>query len=150
MPAESPLRAAVHGLVRVARLVEGATGDLSIADFRVLSLIACGEDRPSRVAARLLLSRPTVSSTLESLGRRGLIVRSSPPGDARTASLALTDEGADLLARAERRMSRQLELLCDRAPDAGVVIRALAALDEVLEAVVTDRMERAANTPEST
>ena len=55
---------AVRGLVRVARIVESASGDLSIADFRVVSIIASGEDSPSRVAARLLLSRPTRSLSL--------------------------------------------------------------------------------------
>ena len=144
---DSLLPAAVRGLIRVARLVEGASGDLSIADFRVLSIIASGEDSPSQVAARLLLSKPTISSTLDSLRRRGLIERSPMPDDARAVTLALSAKGTDLLDRAERRMSRQLELLCARTPDADQVVASLAALEVAIEAVVTDRLTRAANAP---
>jgi DNA-binding MarR family transcriptional regulator len=150
MPDESLLPDAVRALVRVSRLVESASGDLGIADYRVLSIIASGEDSPSRVAARLLLSRPTISATLDSLGRRGLILRSSVPDDARATALSLSDVGADLLRRAEVRMSRQLELLCERTPDAQQVIGSLAWLGGAIEAAVTDRIERAANAPELT
>jgi hypothetical protein len=47
-------------------------------------------------------------------------------------------------------MSRQLELLCDRTPDADQVIACLAWLERAIEAAVTDRLERAANTPRPT
>ena len=139
--------AAVRGIVRVSRLVESASGDLSVADYRVLSIIAGGEGSPSRVAARLLLSRPTISSTLDSLGKRGLIIRSSVPDDGRAATLTLSEDGADLLGRAQVRMSRQLELLSERTPDAEQVIAALAWLDVAMEAAVTDRLARAAKPP---
>ncbi|QTE28187.1 MarR family transcriptional regulator [Pengzhenrongella sicca] len=145
VPTDPLLLAAVRGLVRASRLVESGTGDLSVADFRVLSIIAMGDASPSRIADRLLLSRPTISSTLDSLGKRGLIDRLSVPGDARAATLSLTQDGADLLGRAERRMSRQLELLSERTPDAGQVVAALAWLDAAMEAVVTDRLARAAS-----
>ena len=139
---------AVRGLVRVARIVESASGDLSIADFRVVSIIASGENSPSRVAARLLLSRPTITATLDSLEKRGLVLRSGVADDARATALSLTEEGIVLLGRAEARMSRQLELLCERTPDAQQVISSLAWLGDVLEAVVTDRIARAAAMPE--
>mgnify|MGYP001796669726 CR=1 FL=1 len=42
-------------------------------------------------------------------------------------------------------MSRQLELLSDRTPDAGQVIASLAMLDEAMEAAVAERLARAAN-----
>jgi DNA-binding MarR family transcriptional regulator len=149
MPDDSLLSAAVRGIVRVSRLVESASGDLSIADYRVLSIISGGEGSPSRVAARLLLSKPTISSTLDSLGKRGLIIRSSVPDDGRAATLTVSKDGAGLLRRAQARMSRQLELLCERTPDADQVVASLAWLDVAMEAAVTDRMARAANTPTS-
>ncbi|MGV8965607.1 MAG: MarR family winged helix-turn-helix transcriptional regulator [Cellulomonas sp.] len=144
---DSPLPTAVRGLIRVARLVEAAAGDLSIADFRVLSIIARGEDSPSQVATRLLLSKPTISSTLDSLRKRGLIERSTVPDDARAVTLSLSEEGADLLERAERRMSRQLELLCAHTPDADQIVASLATLEGAVEDIVTDRLARAANAP---
>lgn len=146
---ESPLSAAVRGLVRASRLVESASRDMSIADFRVLSLIARGEESPSLIATRLMLSRPTISSTLDSLGKRGLIVRSVAPDDGRAARLSLTGDGLDELERADRRMSRQLELLCERTPAAADVVAALGLLDAAVEAVVAERLVRAAGASES-
>ena len=107
MSDESLLPAAVRGLVRVSRLAQRATGDLGIADFRVLAIIAGREGSASRGAARLLLSRPTIGSTLDFLARRGLTVRSSVPDDARATTVSLSEQGADLLRRTEQRMSRQ-------------------------------------------
>ena len=144
MPDNSLLSTAVRGLIRASRLIESATGDLSIADWRVLSIIANGEGSPSRIADRLLLSRPTISATLDSLSKRGLIERMAMPDDARAASISLSVDGADQLARAEVRMSRQLELLCGRTPDASQVISALAELDAAIEAAVAERLERQA------
>jgi len=144
---DSLLSAAVRGIVRASRLVESASGDLSIADYRVLSIIAGGEGSPSRVAGRLLLSKPTISSTLDSLSKRGLIIRKSVPDDARAATVTVSEDGTDLLRRAQVRMSRQLELLCERTPDAEQVIASLAGLDVAMEAAVTDRLARAAANP---
>ena len=147
MPADSLLPTAVRGLIRVSRLIESATGDLSVADWRVLSIIERGEGSPSRVADRLLLSRPTISATLDSLAKRGLIERTTLPDDARAVSISLSADGVELLGRAEVRMSRQLELLCDRTADASRVVAALALLDDAIEAAVTERIERSGSTP---
>ena len=144
MTENAHLPEAVRAIVRASRIVEAASGELGIADFRVLSIIAAGEDSPSRVAARLLLSRPTISATLDSLLKRGLIVRASVPDDARAAALSLSDEGADLLRRAEVRMARQLELLCERTPDAHRLVESLAWLGDAVEAAVLERIARSA------
>jgi DNA-binding MarR family transcriptional regulator len=124
---------AVRALSRLSRIVERASDELSPADYRVMSAISGGEARASRLAHRLLLGKPTISSTVDSLSKRGLILKSSVQGDNRAVELALSKEGADLFDRMESRMTRQLELLAERTPGPDEVLRSLTALGVVIE-----------------
>jgi DNA-binding MarR family transcriptional regulator len=124
---------AVLALSRLSRIVERASDELSSADYRVMSAIAGGEARASRLASRLLLGKPTISSTVDSLSRRGLIVKSTVEGDNRAIELSLSDHGAELFSLMEGRMMRQLELLVARTPNPGQVIQSLGWLGVVIE-----------------
>jgi DNA-binding MarR family transcriptional regulator len=130
---------AVRALARASRLVERASLDLSFADFRVMSAIDAGEERATRLADRLALGKPTVSASVESLSKRGLITKSRVEGDNRATALAISDEGRDLYDRMKARMSRQLELLAERTPDPQGVIDALALLEDAVEAAILER-----------
>jgi DNA-binding MarR family transcriptional regulator len=131
---EPTLVDAVRALSRLSRIVERASDSLSPADYRVMSAIVGGEARASRLASRLSLGKPTISSSVDSLSRRGLILKSGVEGDNRAVELSLSAEGAELFDRMEARMTRQLELLCERAPDGERIIAALASLGDVIEA----------------
>jgi DNA-binding MarR family transcriptional regulator len=135
---------AVRALSRLSRIVERASDELSFADYRVLSAIDDGEARASRLADRLLLGKPTISSTVESLSKRGLIVKSSVEGDNRAIDLALSADGAELFARMEGRMTRQLELLAQRTPNPDQVFTALGWMGEVIEASMAAHAAEAA------
>lgn len=124
---------AVRALSRLSRIVERASDSLSPADYRVLSTLASGEARASRLAHRLLLGKPTISSTVESLSKRGLIAKSGVEGDNRAVELALSPEGAELFERMEARMTRQLALLAERTPNPTQVLESLAWLGDVIE-----------------
>ena len=124
---------AVLAVSRLTRIVERASDELSSADYRVMSAIAGGEARASRLAARLLLGKPTISSTVDSLSKRGLIVKSTVEGDNRAVELSLSGEGAELFTRMEGRMVRQLELLAARTPNPAQVIQSLGWLGAVIE-----------------
>jgi DNA-binding MarR family transcriptional regulator len=124
---------AVRSLSRLSRVVERASDELSPADYRVLSIISSGEARASRLANRLSLGKPAISSTVDSLSKRGLIVKSSVAGDNRAVGLALSPAGEEQFARMEGRMVRQLELLAQRTPDPTLVYEALGWLGAVIE-----------------
>ena len=140
----SLLNQAVRALARASRVVERASLDLSFADFRVMSSIDSGEGRASRLADRLALGKPTVSATVESLSKRGLVLRAKVEGDNRAVALTLSDEGRDLFERMQARMSRQLELLAERTGQPERVIEALALLDDAVDAAMRERHEREA------
>ncbi|HEY5320721.1 MAG TPA: MarR family transcriptional regulator [Galbitalea sp.] len=150
MTEPTPAIEAVRALARVSRVVERASDELSFADYRVLAQLSSGEERASRLAQRLALGKPAISASIDSLGRRGLIVRSSVEGDNRATALSLSEEGAELFNRMEGRMARQLELLAERTADGDAVLQALAWLGEVVEVAVAQRFKEATDFKEAT
>src|ERR1700760_2909622 len=113
---------AIRALARVARLLERSSGDLNLAHYRVLSAIAEGDERASRVADRLALGKPTVSAAGESLTKRGLITREDVVEDRRATTLSLTSAGEEALAAVDREMLGYLDDLLGRTPDSARVL----------------------------
>jgi DNA-binding MarR family transcriptional regulator len=130
---------AVRALARASRVLERASGELSLAHYRVLSAIASGDERASRVAERLAIGKPTVSAAVDSLAQRGLLRRSGVDGDQRVAALHLTPEGAALLSRVEAEMIRRIDDLCTRTPDGRQLMESLVWLDAAIDDVQAER-----------
>jgi DNA-binding MarR family transcriptional regulator len=87
-------------LAVLARLLERALDDLTLSQFRVLSLIASSPERAGRIAARADVSRPSLTGLLDGLVQRGWVRRVEVDGDRRGVSLEITDEGRAALDRA--------------------------------------------------
>lgn len=133
---------AIRALARMARLLERSSGDLNLAHYRVLSAVAGGDERASRVAVRLALGKPTVSAAVESLCKRGLLSRADAAEDRRAATLALTPAGEAALAAVEAEMLGRLRELTDRTADGTRVLEALGQLGEALDEVADERLAR--------
>ena len=125
----------MRALARATRVLERASGELSLAHYRVLSAVASGDERASRVAHRLAVGKPTVSAAVDALTQRGLLVRTGVAEDHRVAALNLTREGVALLSRVEAEMIRRIEDLSARTPDGNQLMEALvwlgAAIDDL-------------------
>jgi DNA-binding MarR family transcriptional regulator len=132
---------AVRALARVSRVLERSSHELSLAHYRVLSAVAAGEERASRVAARLAVGKPTVSAAVDSLLERGLLARSRVAEDQRASALCVTAAGEALLARVEAEMVRRIEDLCARTPDPQRVLESLTWLEHALEEARAERRE---------
>jgi DNA-binding MarR family transcriptional regulator len=132
---------AVRALARVSRVLVRSSDELSLAHYRVLSAVAAGEERASRVAARLAVGRPTVSAAVDSLLERGLLARSRVAEDQRASTLCVTAAGEALLARVEAEMVRRIEDLCARTPDPQRVLESLTWLEHALEEARAERRE---------
>jgi DNA-binding MarR family transcriptional regulator len=130
---------AVRALARVARLLERSTGELSLAQYRVLAAVASGQERASRIAQRLALGKPAVSAAVDALTQRGLLTRSDVAGDQRAAALALTPAGESALATIEATMTERLGHLVARRPDPHRVLSALAELGIAIEELMVER-----------
>ncbi|MFH2038603.1 MAG: MarR family winged helix-turn-helix transcriptional regulator [Chloroflexota bacterium] len=70
---------------------------ISVEQFQVLRRIRRGSTSVSTLAEASQTGLSTVSKAVESLVRRGLVVRSSDPLDRRKIPLALTEEGQRVL-----------------------------------------------------
>lgn len=137
---EARKRQAIRALARLARQLERSSGDLNLAHYRVLAAVADGDERASRVAARLALGKPTVSAAVESLTKRGLLAREDDGEDRRAATLTLTPAGKAALAEVEGEMVTRLDEFFDRTPDPDAVLAALAQLGEALDEVAGERL----------
>ena len=131
---------AVRALARASRVLERASGELSLAHYRVLAAIASGDERASRVANRLAIGKPTVSAAVEALAQRGLLVRSAVDDDQRVAVLHLTPEGQALLARVEAKMISRIDDLCARTPDPDQLMESLVWLGAAIDDWQAQRM----------
>jgi DNA-binding MarR family transcriptional regulator len=130
---------AIRALARLARALERSSGDLNLAHYRVLSAIADGDERASRVADRLTLGKPTVSAAVESLCKRGLLSREDAAEDRRAATLTLTPAGEAALAEVERGMVERIDEFLDRTPDAARVVESLGQLGKAIDEVAKER-----------
>lgn len=129
---------AVRALVRASRLLERASDELNLAHYRVLAAIASGDQRASRIAAKLALGKPTVSSSVEWLCKRGFLARGDVKGDQRAASLQLTSEGVRWLAAVETAMASWVEEVCARTPRPGQTMQALVSMGEAIEQIAAE------------
>jgi DNA-binding MarR family transcriptional regulator len=125
---------AVRALARVSRVVERASADLSLAHYRVLSAVASGDQRASRLAERLALGKPTISAAVDALCRRGLLLRAEVAEDQRAVALSLTEQGRRLLDEVETEMIARIGELCAQTPDGARVLESLDWLGDALEA----------------
>jgi DNA-binding MarR family transcriptional regulator len=134
---------AVRALARASSVLEGASDELNLAHYRVLSAIASGEERASRVAARLALGRPTVSAAVDSMHKRGLLERLVVDDDQRAVTLRLTGEGEQLLARVEGAMRERILALAALTADADQLLEALVWLGRAIDDWRTERRRSA-------
>ena len=127
------LRAA-RALALSARALERAAGecDLTLAQYRVLALVAAGDERSSLLAERLAVAKPTITAVVDGLVERGCIERASVQGDRRSIRITLTKPGQQALRAAEREMAATLERILGHASDRGALLSALGDLDDAL------------------
>lgn len=98
--------------------------DLSLPQYRVLGLLAEGIALPSSMADNLDVRRPSITSVVDGLVARGLVVRETDPTDRRKVTHSITEAGRHLLATAdstaEARLGRIAAALGDPAEQAAL------------------------------
>jgi DNA-binding MarR family transcriptional regulator len=123
----------------MSRVLERASSELSLAHYRVLSAIASGDERASRVAERLELGKPTVSASVEALCRAGYLDRAVESADQRALALRITDAGSAVLGRVEAEMVRRVDEMCARTPNGAQVRQALAWMGQAIDQMAAER-----------
>jgi len=139
---DADLVRAIRALALAARSLERAVGasELTLAQFRVLSLVAAGDERSSLLADRLAVAKPTITAVVDGLVERGLVARAAVAGDRRSIRLSLTPAGVAALRTAEREASAALAGILVHARDRDALLAALADLDDALAARSQSRL----------
>jgi DNA-binding MarR family transcriptional regulator len=97
-------------LARLARVAEQscqATG-ISLPQYRLLVSVSGGPQRASELAARVGVSRPTLTSLVDGLEQAGLLKRAPVPTDRRGIQLVPTEEGLGAVERADSALTRRM------------------------------------------
>jgi DNA-binding MarR family transcriptional regulator len=122
-------------VVRLARLLERSCGpEMTLAQYRLLALLASGDDRASRLAKKLAVAKPTITAIIEGLVERGYVSRGLDPHDRRVVQLTITPSGEDALRRAEHRIAVPFADVLDRCTRPDAVLDALAQVSDALDA----------------
>jgi DNA-binding MarR family transcriptional regulator len=126
--------AAVRAVAFTARKLERELGEMTLPQFRVLTLVASSVERANRIAEMAAVSRPSLTGLLDGLEARGWVRRVDVIGDRRGVLLEVTDAGQLALASAEHAMARSLDGLLDILPDdqRGQALQGLAVLGHAL------------------
>lgn len=112
-------------LARQAEVVL-AESDLSLPQYRVLSLLAEGIALPSSMAHSLDVRRPSITAVVDGLVARGLVVREHDAEDRRQVTHSITEQGRHLLDIADSAVE---ERLCSIAASLKDNDRAASAID---------------------
>ena len=131
---------------RLARHLELALASLDItsAQYRLLIQLAQGAEASTSLAKKLAVSPPSVTTVVDGLVHRGAVERTPSEEDRRRISLALTDVGRGLLARAEAAAQERFVAVADTLGDSAAAEAALSALNLWAEALDNYRLQRLA------
>ena len=82
--------------------------DLTLAQYRVLGLLAEGSAMSSAISDRLAVRPPSVTALVDGLVARGLVDRRADAGDRRRVAVTVTAAGLELLAAADAAVDARL------------------------------------------
>ena len=128
--AESATVGAVLTVLRMSRVMERIDAGVSPQQYRMLKLIGAGGERSARLAERLAVAKPTLTSTADSLVAAGLVCREAEPGDRRVVRLHLTEAGQAAVARADEAYAGWLDDLLGCTGRKDEILGSLQLLDE--------------------
>ena len=136
--ADPEVVAAARAAAKLARQVTIPLGevDLSLPQYRVLAFLDEGEAAPSDLAGRLSVSRPSITALMDGLITRGLVERRPDTDDGRRVHHHLTDDGRNVLQRADRAVGDRLVAIGTHvnAGDPSVLIAGLARFGQAIRA----------------
>jgi DNA-binding MarR family transcriptional regulator len=105
------------GLVRLARVVQDVFAraavrhELTAAQARLLCVLAEGPKAMGELAGILGVEKAAMTGLIDRIERRGLVQRTSVPGDRRACHVALTSSGEKRALAVHEEVSKNLEAL---------------------------------------
>jgi long-chain acyl-CoA synthetase len=108
--------------------------DLTLAQYRVLAVLAEGSAAASGLADRLAVRPSSITAVIDGLVAKGFVDRKHEEGDRRRIALRLTDEGASAVTEANVAVDAYLASIAAHLPeeDAVMVLRSLELWGQAL------------------
>jgi DNA-binding MarR family transcriptional regulator len=119
-------------VLRISRVMERIDAGVSPQQYRMLKLIGEGGERSARLAEKLAVARPTLTSTADSLVAAGLAYREAEPGDRRVVRLRLTADGRAVVERADEAYGSWFDSLLEHSGRRGQILADLEALGDAM------------------
>ena len=126
-------QAAVLTVMRLFRALERVDTGLTPQQYRILKLAGAGGERSARLAERLAVAKPTLTSTADGLVAAGYAQREAEAGDRRVVRLCLTAAGRAALERADAAYAGWLGPLLGATGDMAGVLEAISSLDNAMD-----------------
>ena len=133
--AELALRAIVHTGWIIER--ECVALGITLAQYRLLDFVRSEPVRAGALATKAEISKPNLTTIVDTLETRGWIQRDRVPGDRRGVTLDVTESGLAMLRQVEAALADRLAGLLDSADRA----RVFDGLGVLLEALHRDRAD---------
>jgi DNA-binding MarR family transcriptional regulator len=124
-----------RAIVRMFHRFEGAVrnSDLSFAQYRILGFLQNGPRRAGELALASAVKKPTVSTVLNGLRRRGWISDLTDSADGRVVTVVLTASGRKRLREFDNQLAQTLESYisgADLPRISAALVRLYASLNE--------------------
>ena len=123
---------AVLTVLRVTRVLERIDAGISPQQYRMLKMIGAGGERSARLAEKLAVARPTLTSIGDSLVAAGLATRQAEPGDRRVVRLCLTPAGQAAVERADAAYAAWFGEVLDHFGERAEILHAIGLLDDAM------------------
>jgi len=120
-------------IIRLFRALERVSAGLTPQQYRVLKLVGAGGERSARLAERLAVAKPTLTSTADGLVAAGLLWRETEIADRRVVRLRLTDAGQAAVDHADGIYADWLGQLLHAAGDPDRLLADLDLLDHAID-----------------
>jgi DNA-binding MarR family transcriptional regulator len=134
-------------VARLGRLLENTSDvELSLPQYRVLGLLSTGDERATQLAARLSVTKPTLTAIVDSLVERGCVRRETTDGDRRAVRLSITAQGRTAVEHTGAQLREVLDDVIGRCERPQEVLSALGQLRSALDARWAERLQAQAET----
>ena len=124
----------VWTVLRLARMLERAQTELTLAQYRVLRMVGAGAASSAWVAEKLSVRRPTITAAADGLVASGHLVRESDAADRRVVRLCLTPSGRAALERADTALHARCAAVLGEVSDPDRLVALLGEVDAIMDA----------------
>ena len=119
--------------------MERVEAGLTPQQYRMLKLVGAGGERSAKLAERLAVAKPTLTSTADGLVAAGLLSRETETTDRRVVRLKLTEAGRAAVDRADAVYAEWLGELLRTAGDEDRLLRDFVRIDRAIDERIAAR-----------